>query len=49
LGTLAINAINTRDYPMVQGVLLLAAVVFVIFNQYVDLLYALLAPRIRYD
>ena len=49
LGTLAINAINSRDYPMVQGVVLLAAVVFVLINLFVDLMYGLLDPRIRYD
>ncbi len=49
LGTLAINAINSRDYPMVQGVVLLAAVTFVMINLFVDLLYGFLDPRIRYE
>jgi ABC-type dipeptide/oligopeptide/nickel transport system permease component len=49
LGTLAINAINSRDYPMVQGVVLLAAVVFVMLNLLVDLVYGLFDPRIRYE
>ena len=49
LGTLAINAINSRDYPMVQGVVLLAAVVFVFVNLFVDLVYGFLDPRIRYE
>lgn len=49
LGTLAITSINSRDYPMVQGVVLLAAVVFVMLNLVVDLIYGFFDPRIRYD
>ncbi len=49
IGSLAITSINSRDYPMVQGVVLLAAVVFVGVNLLVDLVYGLLDPRIRYD
>jgi len=48
LGTLAITAINSRDYPMVQGVVLLAAITFVVINLIVDLIYGFLDPRIRY-
>ncbi len=47
-GTLAITAINSRDYPMVQGVVLLAAVTFVVINLIVDLIYGFLDPRIRF-
>jgi peptide/nickel transport system permease protein len=49
LGTLAVTAINSRDYPMVQGVVLLATVTFVLINLIVDLVYGFLDPRIRYD
>ena len=49
LGTLAVTAINSRDYPMVQGVVLLATVTFVMINLIVDLLYGFLDPRIRYE
>jgi len=49
LGTLVVTAINSRDYPMVQGVVLLAAVTFVGINLLVDLLYGFLDPRIRYE
>ncbi len=49
LGTLAVTAINSRDYPMVQGVVLLATVTFVMINLLVDLLYGFLDPRIRYE
>ncbi len=46
---LAINGINRRDFPMVQGVVLLVAVVFVVANLVVDLAYAFLDPRVRYE
>lgn len=49
LGTLIINAINARDYPTVQAAVLLVAVVFVSVNLIVDLTYARLDPRIRYN
>lgn len=49
LGTLVINAINTRDYPIVQGVVLFAALTFVVTNLIVDLIYGVLDPRIRYE
>ena len=49
LGTLAVNAINTRDYPIVQGIVLLATFTFVFVNLVVDLIYGVLDPRIRYD
>ncbi len=49
LGTLAVSAINSRDYPMVQGVVLLTTVIFVLINLIVDLVYGFLDPRIRYD
>jgi peptide/nickel transport system permease protein len=48
LGTLGLNAINVRDYPTVQGVVLLTSIVFVSANLLVDLSYALIDPRIRY-
>jgi peptide/nickel transport system permease protein len=48
LGTYGINAIISREYPQVQGFILLVAFCFVIVNFLVDLTYALLDPRIRY-
>ncbi|HET6946671.1 MAG TPA: ABC transporter permease subunit, partial [bacterium] len=48
LGRLAITSVLARDYPLVQGVVIIAAVVFVAANLLVDLLYAYLDPRIRY-
>jgi peptide/nickel transport system permease protein len=49
LGRLALGAINARDLPVVQGVVLFVAAVIVTINVAVDLLYGLLDPRIRYE
>jgi ABC-type dipeptide/oligopeptide/nickel transport system permease component len=49
VGRLLVDAILGRDYPVVQATLLIIALVFVVANLFVDLLYALLDPRIRYD
>lgn len=49
VGRLVIQSILARDYPVVQGVLLLSAVGFVIINLLVDMLYTLLDPRVSYD
>ena len=43
----AIDAINQRDYPMIQGVVLVTAAGYVIVNLLVDVVYSLLDPRIR--
>lgn len=48
LGRLAVTAILTRDFPLVQGTILVAAVTFISVNLLVDLLYAVLDPRIKY-
>lgn len=47
VGRLAVNAIFSRDYPVIQAVVLIVAVAFVTVNLLVDLLYAWLDPRIR--
>lgn len=49
LGRLIISAILRRDYPVVQGVVLVTAVTYVLINLIVDMVYALVDPRIRYD
>jgi ABC-type dipeptide/oligopeptide/nickel transport system permease component len=49
VGRLAMSAILQRDYPVVQGCVLLVAVLFVMVNLLVDLLYGWLDPRIRYE
>jgi len=48
VGRLAFEAISNRDYPLINGTILLFAATFVIVNLTVDLLYAALNPRIRY-
>ncbi|MHC3439778.1 nickel ABC transporter permease [Natrialbaceae archaeon A-gly3] len=47
LGTLLVDAVFARDYPVVQGAVLVTAVAFVITNQLVDLAYVALDPRIE--
>ena len=49
LGRLIISAILRRDYPVVQGVVLVTATTYVLINLGVDLLYAVIDPRIRYE
>ena len=44
-----LEAITNRDYPVIQAVVLLVAVLFIGINLLVDLLYTVLDPRIRYD
>jgi peptide/nickel transport system permease protein len=48
LGRLVVDAILRRDYPVIQGVVLLCSFVYVAINLAIDLLYTLLDPRIRY-
>ena len=48
LGRLAVDAIAGRDFQLIQGTVLFAAVTYVLVNLIVDLLYAMLDPRIRY-
>ncbi len=48
MGRLVLYAIYQRDYPVVQAVVLLSACLFVLVNLMVDVLYAVLDPRIRY-
>ncbi len=48
IGRLALSAIQGRDFPVVQGCLLVVATIFVLVNLAVDLLYALVDPRIHY-
>ena len=48
LGRFAVDAVFNRDFPQVQGIVLFTAVIFVLFNLIVDLLYVYIDPRIRY-
>ena len=49
IGALGFHAIQMRDYPVVQGVVLVGAVILILGNLVVDLSYALIDPRIRYS
>ena len=48
IGRILVGAIFDRDYPIVQGVILVVAVIFVLANLIVDIAYTFLDPRIRY-
>jgi ABC-type dipeptide/oligopeptide/nickel transport system permease component len=48
VGTLALQAINQRDFPMIQGTVLVIAIVYTLINFLVDLTYAALDPRVKY-
>lgn len=49
IGTLMVNGILARDFPLIQGVILFVATTYVIVNLIVDILYAILDPRISYQ
>jgi len=49
IGRLALDSILKRDFPMIQGTVLVTALVFITVNFLVDLLYGVVDPRIRYD
>lgn len=48
IGFLAFDAVTTRDYPLIQAVVLIFSVIFIFINLVVDIMYAYLDPRIRY-
>jgi peptide/nickel transport system permease protein len=48
IGRMLVDAISARDYPIIQGVVLLFAVVFIVINLVMDLLYGYIDPRIKY-
>lgn len=49
LGRVAVTAINNRDFPLIQGTVLITAGIYVTVSLIVDLLYGVIDPRIRYD
>lgn len=49
MGSLAYDAIMERDYPVVMGVVILVAFIFLMINLLVDISYTFFDPRIRYD
>lgn len=49
IGRLLVQAIEARDYPLVQGCVLVIAISYIIVNLAVDILYAVVDPRVRYE
>jgi peptide/nickel transport system permease protein len=49
LGRLLVDSIAARDYPLVQGLVILFAVIYTGINMLVDLAYPIFDPRIRYN
>jgi peptide/nickel transport system permease protein len=48
LGRLVVEAVLARDYPVIQGLILLFSFSYILINLLVDVLYTVLDPRIRY-
>jgi peptide/nickel transport system permease protein len=48
LGRLTVDAILRRDYPVIQGIVLMFSIIYVLVNLLIDILYTVLDPRIRY-
>jgi peptide/nickel transport system permease protein len=48
IGNLVVSAVLRRDYPVIQGALIVVAAIYVLINLAVDLLYAAIDPRVRY-
>ena len=49
IGHLTVQAINARDYPLLQGCILLIAVSYVVVNLLTDMVYAVVDPRVRFE
>jgi len=49
IGRLVVDAISRRDYPIIQGVMIIFAAVYVLINLAIDISYSFLDPRIRYS
>ena len=49
IGRLSVDALSRRDYPLIQGTMLMVVVFFIVVNLLVDLVYPLLDPRISYS
>ena len=48
VGNLVVSAVLRRDYPVIQGALLIIAALYVLINFLIDMLYLLIDPRVRY-
>jgi ABC-type dipeptide/oligopeptide/nickel transport system permease component len=49
VGELAVQAIQQRDFPLIQGIIVVVAITYVLVNLVIDLLYTVIDPRIAYD
>ena len=49
MGSLFVDAVASRDYPMVMGIMLVSAIVVLLANLLTDLTYGVVDPRIRYE
>jgi len=49
IGRLLVDSVLARDYPLIQGVMVFVAIVYMVLNLLVDVSYSLLDPRVRYD
>ncbi|MBI1295266.1 ABC transporter permease subunit [bacterium] len=49
IGELAVRAISQRDFPVIQGVIVIVAITYVVVNLFVDIVYRMLDPRISYE
>jgi peptide/nickel transport system permease protein len=49
IGRLVVDAISRRDYPIIQGVMVVFAAVYVLINLVIDITYSFIDPRIRYS
>jgi len=48
VGNLVVNAVLRRDYPVIQGALMVVAALYVLINFAIDMLYVMVDPRVRY-
>jgi peptide/nickel transport system permease protein/oligopeptide transport system permease protein len=49
IGRLIVDSILARDYPVIQGTILIFGLLYILVNLFVDMIYAFIDPRIRYD
>ena len=49
LGSLMVAAVQSRDYPLIQGCVLTFAFLFLFVNVFIDIIYTFIDPRIRYN
>jgi peptide/nickel transport system permease protein len=49
IGRLTVDAVLARDYPVIQGIILLSSAFYVLLNLLIDLVYLMLDPRVRYE